>query len=172
MTGRQPCIHGQAIGSADAGHIRSGPPRSRNERGQTLRLRWTMRRMLVSDASTSPPKANLTIPASFGNSNRVLQLGNIDSDKSLFIVCHGSSSCDEDRSARPSNPRKTSVGRTTSGAKTDIRSYGIRLARGGGGDLDVGMRIERVALRHRRWSHRSRHRRRHKAWCRRPRPSL
>jgi len=43
------------------------------------------------------PKANLSIPASFGNSNRVLQLGNIDSDKYFSIICHGSSSCDEDR---------------------------------------------------------------------------
>ncbi len=41
--------------------------------------------------------AHLSVPARFGNSNRILQLGDIDSDKSFSIICHGSSSCDEDR---------------------------------------------------------------------------
>lgn len=41
--------------------------------------------------------ADLSFPARFGNSNCILQLGDIDSDKSFSIICHGSSSCDEDR---------------------------------------------------------------------------
>jgi hypothetical protein len=41
--------------------------------------------------------AYLSIPARFGNSNRILQLSDIDSDKSFSIICHSSSSCDEDR---------------------------------------------------------------------------
>ena len=41
--------------------------------------------------------ADLSVPARFGNSKRILQLGDIDSDKSFSIICHGSSSCDEDR---------------------------------------------------------------------------
>jgi hypothetical protein len=41
--------------------------------------------------------ADLSVPASFSNSNRILQLGDIDSNKSFSIICHGSSSCDEDR---------------------------------------------------------------------------
>ncbi len=41
--------------------------------------------------------ADLSVPARFDNSNRILRLGDIDSDKSFSIICHGSSSCDEDR---------------------------------------------------------------------------
>jgi hypothetical protein len=40
---------------------------------------------------------DLSVSSRFGNSNRILQFGNIDSDKSFSIICHGSSSCDEDR---------------------------------------------------------------------------
>ncbi|CDZ40163.1 Hypothetical protein, partial CDS, partial [Neorhizobium galegae bv. officinalis] len=41
--------------------------------------------------------AYLSVPARFGDSDRILQLGDIHSDKSFSIICHGSSSCDEDR---------------------------------------------------------------------------
>lgn len=41
--------------------------------------------------------ADLSVPPRFSNSNRILQLGDIDFDKSFSTICHGSSSCDEDR---------------------------------------------------------------------------
>jgi len=66
---------------------------------------------------------DLSVPARFSNRNCILQLGNIDSDKSFSIICHGSSSCREIGSAYPSNPRKTSVGRATSAKKMDIWTY-------------------------------------------------
>ncbi len=43
------------------------------------------------------PKADLSLPAGFSDSDRVLQFGDIDSYESFSIICHGSSSCDEDR---------------------------------------------------------------------------
>jgi hypothetical protein len=43
------------------------------------------------------PKANLSLPAGFSDSNRILQFGDVDSNKSFSIISHGSSSCDEDR---------------------------------------------------------------------------
>lgn len=36
-------------------------------------------------------------PSGFSEGNRILQFGNIDSNKSFSIICHGSSSCEEDR---------------------------------------------------------------------------
>lgn len=41
--------------------------------------------------------AYVSVPTKFGDSNRVLQLGDIDSDESFPIICPGSSSCDEER---------------------------------------------------------------------------
>lgn len=43
------------------------------------------------------PEAALSLPAGFSDSNSILQFGDIDSNKSFFILYHGSSSCDEDR---------------------------------------------------------------------------
>jgi hypothetical protein len=45
--------------------------------------------------------ADLSVPTRFGNSNRILELGDIDSDKSFPIICHGSSSGDEERLGMP-----------------------------------------------------------------------
>lgn len=42
-------------------------------------------------------EANLTLPAGIRNGDSVLQFRNIDSDKCLSIIPHGSSSCGEDR---------------------------------------------------------------------------
>jgi hypothetical protein len=44
--------------------------------------------------------ANFSVLAGFSNCNRILQFGDIDSDKSFSIICHGSSSCREDRPFR------------------------------------------------------------------------
>lgn len=41
--------------------------------------------------------AHLSVTARFGNRNCILQLGDIDSDKSFSRSCHGSSSYNEDR---------------------------------------------------------------------------
>ena len=51
-------------------------------------------------------EANFSLTARIGNRDGVSQFGNIDSDKCFSIICHGSSSCDEDRlspSEQPSN---------------------------------------------------------------------
>lgn len=42
-------------------------------------------------------EANFSLPAGIGNRDGVPQLRDIDSDKCFPIICHGSSSCDEDR---------------------------------------------------------------------------
>ncbi|MGY4183135.1 transposase [Bradyrhizobium sp. USDA 4518] len=117
------CIHGRATGSGDKGHSRTG---------------------LVTEMHTTKPagdpfndpahagrrrvhlteEANLSFPACFRNRDGVFQLCDVDSDKCFPIVCHGSSSCDEDRLGTcPSNPRTRSVGRATSPGEADIRPY-------------------------------------------------
>ncbi|MCA0022881.1 MULTISPECIES: hypothetical protein, partial [unclassified Mesorhizobium] len=47
---------------------------------------------------------NLSLPAGFRNRDGVPQLSDIDSDKCFPIICHGSSSCDEDRLGPPEQP--------------------------------------------------------------------
>src|ERR1700685_2989805 len=58
-------------------------------------------------------ETNLSFPAGVRNCNRVPQRRHIDSDQAFPIICHGSSSCDEDRLDSSEQPRTHSVGRAT-----------------------------------------------------------
>jgi hypothetical protein len=49
-------------------------------------------------------EAYLSLPAGIRNRDGVPQLRDIDSDKCFPIICHGSSSCDEDRLGPPEQP--------------------------------------------------------------------
>jgi len=49
-------------------------------------------------------EANLPLPAGVRNRNGVPQLCDIDSDKCFLMICHGSSSCGEDRLGSPEQP--------------------------------------------------------------------
>lgn len=46
-------------------------------------------------------EANFSLPPGIRNRDGVPQLCDIDSDKCFPIICHGSSSCDEDRLGPP-----------------------------------------------------------------------
>lgn len=52
---------------------------------------------------------DLSAPARFGNSDRILQLRNIDSNKSFSIIYHGSSSCHENRLGQREQPSHAQV---------------------------------------------------------------
>jgi hypothetical protein len=47
---------------------------------------------------------NLSFPACVRNRDGISQLRHIDSDKRFPLICHGSSSCDEDRLGPPEQP--------------------------------------------------------------------
>lgn len=49
-------------------------------------------------------EANFSLPAGIRNRDGVLRLCDIDSDKRFPIICHGSSSCGEDRIGPPEQP--------------------------------------------------------------------
>ncbi|MER9959245.1 hypothetical protein NKJ52_31350 [Mesorhizobium australicum] len=78
--------------------------------------------MLVSDASTSPKKRT-SLPAGIRNCDGVPQLCDVNSDKCFPKICHGSSSCDEDRLGPPEQPPEAQCRGATSPAEADIRSY-------------------------------------------------
>lgn len=68
---------------------------------------------------------DLSVPARFSNRNRILQLGNIDSDKSFSLIWHGSSSCREDRlglSEQPSEDQRRASHLSHEEGHTDLHS--------------------------------------------------
>ncbi len=91
-----PCIRGRATGLSDKDHSQSGRPRNRSGGGRTG---WLS--ALRIDLTEEP---NFPVPACLCNREGISQLGHIDSDKCFPIICHGSSSCDEDRLGPPEQP--------------------------------------------------------------------
>ena len=58
------------------------------------------------------------------NRDCIARLRNVDSDEYICMMAHGSSSCDEDRLGQiRATLGERSVGRATSHAEADIRSY-------------------------------------------------
>lgn len=73
--------------------------------------------------------ARLSLPAGIRNCDGVPQLCNIDSDKCFPIICHGSSSCDEDRLGPPEQPSDAQCrasNLTGRGGHTVLRSISFR----------------------------------------------
>jgi len=56
--------------------------------------------------------------SAFGHRDRIVCLGDIDSDESYSLGLHGSSSCNEDRLRLPEQPCRRSVGRAASTQRT------------------------------------------------------
>jgi hypothetical protein len=50
---------------------------------------------------------DLTAPLTVGNRNGVARFCHIDPDENIYMLVHGSSSCDEDRLGHPEQPSET-----------------------------------------------------------------
>ena len=71
------------------------------------RLRLSAGCMLAADAPTSQKIADLSVLARFGDSNRMLQLSNVSSNKRFFIGCYGPCSSHVQRKGRQVNETDT-----------------------------------------------------------------
>lgn len=91
-------------------------------RSALLTTRWE-----EMTAYTSPKKR--TSPGRFRDRDGVFQLRDVDSDKCLTIIRHGSSSCDEGGPARPpEHPSDSQCRASHLIAEADIHTVVLRLA--------------------------------------------